>query len=660
MGKNLAHLRCDVPTRATTRVAPTQKGNSYTKNLIIGGICTLVFLRPLVSGLTYPWSNTYAQSLILLLSLIWILTICWKKASFSKTHFDIPLLTFFLCLTVSASQSVHSAVSLNHVYQFMSYVLLYFLITNNVRTKEDRRKIISALYLSTTLVCIYGIYQYFQGLDRARDVVDIYHSGKYSPEFMMRLHTQKAFSTFVFPPALAGFLILVMPLSISVCLTSKARLKWICFYSPLLILFCLILTFSKGGWLSGLLSVLVFGFIWLVVIKEARRIVVLIGLAIPILIFTFLLVFDYLPQATLSGFINSFVVRSGYWKAVPPMVQDYLLIGSGPGTFGTIYPGYRLLLGRETQMAHNNYLQILVETGIIGFIAFLWLSARFLKRGIRLIMEEKTRKEKILLLGYFAGVSGFLIHSLVDFGLYIPGIATTVFIFLALMVSPTQATARVAPTQKENSFAIKLFLTIVILFVTTYMLFVVRRPMLGEKYLSLAYKSAGKGEINKAVSSLEKAIECCPRQAKYYFQLGLIYEGKISAEKKQDGKYQTRRIWLNKAIRAYEMAAKYNPHMAVYHSRLAWLYWSKSSGRNKDLIKKAITEMQRAVLYYPAVPRYHMQLGRMYHLAGEYESARKEYILTFKHKDAIYRQSEVGPLNDKLKQVEIWLKEITR
>ncbi len=631
-----------------------------SKKLIVPGICTLVFLRPLVSGLTYPWSNTYAQSLILLLSLIWLLTICWKKTPFFKTHLDIPLLTFFLCLTISASQSVSSTVSLNHVYQFMSYVLLYFLITNNVRTKEDRRKITYALYLSTTLVCIYGIYQYFQGLDRAREVVNLYHSGKYSLEFMMRLHTQKAFSTFVFPPALAGFLILVMPLSISLYLTSKTRLKWICFSFPLLILFCLILTFSKGGWLSGFLSMLVFGFIWLVVIKKVRRVVVIIGLAIPILIFTFLLVFDYLPQATLPGFIGSFAVRSGYWKAVPPMVEDYLLIGSGPGTFGTIYPGYRLLLGRETQMAHNNYLQILVETGIIGLIAFLWLSARFLKRGIRLILEEKTRKEKILLLGYFAGVSGFLIHSLVDFGLYIPGIAMTVFVFLALMVSPTRATTRVAPTQKGSSFAIKLFLTIVILLVTTYMLLVVRRPMLGGKYLSLSYKFAGKGEINKSISLLEKAIECCPRHAKYYFQLGIIYEGKISAEKKQDGKYQTRRIWLDKAIRAYEMATKYNPHMAVYHSRLAWLYWSKSSGRNKDLIRKAIAEMQSAVLYYPAVPRYHMQLGRMYHLAGEYESARKEYMLTLKHKDAIYRQSEIAPLNDKLKQVKMWLKELKK
>lgn len=630
------------------------------RKFIIAGICALVFLRPLVSGLTYPWSNTYAQSLILLLSLIWLLTICWKKTPFFKTHLDIPLLTFFLCLTVSASQSVSSAISLNHVYQFMSYVLLYFLITNNVRTKEDRRKIIYALYFSTTLVCIYGIYQYFQGLDNARKVVDLYHSGKYSLEFMMRLHTQKAFSTFVFPPALAGFLILVMPLSISVCLTSKARLKWICFSFPLLILFCLILTFSKGGWLSGLLSMLVFGFIWLVVIKKVRRVVVIIGLAVPILIFTFLLVFDYLPQATLSGFIGSFAVRSGYWKAIPSMVKDYLLIGSGPGTFGTIYPGYRLLLGRETQMAHNNYLQIFVETGIIGLIAFLWLLARFLKRGIGLILEEKTREEKILLLGYFAGVSGFLIHSLVDFGLYIPGIAMTIFVFLALMVSPTRAAARDAPTQNASSFAAKLFLTIVILLVTTYMLLVVRKPMLGEKYLALSYKFAEKGEINKSISLLEKAIESCPRRAKYYFQLGLIYEGKISPKKKQDGKYQTRRIWLDKAIRAYEMAAKYNPHMAVYHSRLAWLYWSKSPGRNKDLIRKAIAEMQSAVLSYPAVPRYHMQLGRMYHLAGEYESARKEYMLTLKYKDAIYRQSEIAPLNDKLKQVEMWLKEITR
>ena len=79
---------------------------------------------------------------------------------------------------------------------------------------------------------------------------------------------------------------------------------------------------------------------------------------------------------------------------------------------------------------------------------------------------------------------------------------------------------------------------------------------------------------------------------------------------------------------------------------------------NEDFIEKAIAEMKNAISCYPVVPRYHIQLGRMYHLAGEYEEARKEYTLSFKYKDAIYRQSEMPRLNNRLKQVETWLKEL--
>jgi putative inorganic carbon (HCO3(-)) transporter len=402
------------------------------RKLIIAGVCLLVFFRPLVSGMTYPWSNTCIQTMLLVICAAWLIRTLWKKSAFFRTPLDVPLITFFLCLTVSALRSVNSAVSLNHMYGFMTCVLLYFIITNNIKTRREQRAVILALYFSVTLVCFYGIYQYFWGLDSARRIVSLYHCGEYPPEFIARLATEKAFSTFVYPPALAGFLVLVMPLSLSICLwgrnriglTDKTRFSRI-LYVPafagvtLLILSCLTLTFSKAGWLSALLSMVVFAYIWFAVIRRMRKSIVISVLLIPIVIFVLLLVSGCMPKVTLSGFAGSFSVRLGYWKAVPSMVKDYPFLGSGPATFGTIYPAHRPLLAHETQMAHNNYLQVLVETGIAGFMAFMWLWARFLRRGIQLIKGSLQNRQKVLILGYFAGVVGFLIQSLVDFGLYI-------------------------------------------------------------------------------------------------------------------------------------------------------------------------------------------------------------------------------------------------
>jgi tetratricopeptide (TPR) repeat protein len=185
-------------------------------------------------------------------------------------------------------------------------------------------------------------------------------------------------------------------------------------------------------------------------------------------------------------------------------------------------------------------------------------------------------------------------------------------------------------------------------------------PMLGERYFGRALKCLRENDVNKSISLLEKALKYSPRQAKYYFQLGFIYEGKLSEWGRRKGKRITGRIWLDKAIASYENAVRYNPHMALYHSKLAWLYWSKSAGRNERLMEKAIRELENAVSCYPVLPKYHMQLGRIYHLAGRYESARKEYALTFACKDAVYRGSQKEILSRMLKQVETWLREIEK
>ena len=616
--------------------------HSGLRTFFIIGISVLVFLRPLFSGLTYPWSNTYIQTVILILSLVWVLRVCWGKEPFFRTRLDIPVLTFFLLITVSSLKSVGSTLSLDFIYQFMSYVLLFFLVVNNLRTREAKRAVIFALLLSTAIVALYGIYQYYLGLEKTREVVQKYYSNEYPPEFMARLATNKTFSTFVFPPALAGFLLLVMPVSISMCLTSKKWWRVLLWLIPCLILFCMVLTFSKGGWLSCFLSMLVFVSVWLIVIKGIKKNVVAVGAAILILMFILLIVLGYLPKATFPGFIDSLGVRLGYWKSIPSMVTDFFLLGSGAGTFGVIYPGYRILLGRETQMAHNNYLQVLVETGVFGLVAFLWIWIGFLRRGFRLIVTETEKENRILILGCVIGIIGFLIHSFVDFGLYVPGITMTVFLFLGLV----EAREGPPPARFSAKKGMKLLLTVIVLGVTLYMVWSVRKPMLGERCFARSLDSAKKGEIDKSISLLKEAIKYRPRHARYYFQLGALYEGKKG------------QIWLDRAIGSYEMAVKYNPYMPSYHSKLSFVYWFKSQGKNKKLMDKAIVQMEDAVSCYPVMPKYHKHLGRLYHLVGRYEEAKKEYMLVFEYKDAVYRQSGKAGLQQMLEEVGAWLSEL--
>jgi len=66
-----------------------------------------------------------------------------------------------------------------------------------------------------------------------------------------------------------------------------------------------------------------------------------------------------------------------YWRGAIAIARDHPWLGTGPGTFGSIYPKYKIASTEEAQLVHNSYLQMWSDSGVIGFLTFalLWLVA---------------------------------------------------------------------------------------------------------------------------------------------------------------------------------------------------------------------------------------------------------------------------------------------
>ncbi|MCK4262037.1 hypothetical protein KAX00_02925, partial [bacterium] len=63
--------------------------------IIFSGLLILIFFRPLISGITWKWSNTYFQLLILFLIGVWLLRMVLEgRITFLKTPLDFPILAF--------------------------------------------------------------------------------------------------------------------------------------------------------------------------------------------------------------------------------------------------------------------------------------------------------------------------------------------------------------------------------------------------------------------------------------------------------------------------------------------------------------------------------------------------------------------------------------
>jgi O-antigen ligase len=121
------------------------------------------------------------------------------------------------------------------------------------------------------------------------------------------------------------------------------------------------------------------------------------------------------------------------WKASLPMLRDYLVTGSGFGSFRDVFRHY-MPRGDVAiwQQAHNDYLEVLLEGGLVAGVLLLWLVALF---WLRVLRTPALRSRKGLDLEYVGMLLGLLtlsLHAFIDFNHQIPADAL-LFVTLAAM-----------------------------------------------------------------------------------------------------------------------------------------------------------------------------------------------------------------------------------
>jgi hypothetical protein len=132
-------------------------------------------------------------------------------------------------------------------------------------------------------------------------------------------------------------------------------------------------------------------------------------------------------------------MRMEYWRIAARIGMAHFFTGSGLGTFPTVYPRYQDLDAPPVKAAHNDYLQIFAETGVLGALFFIGFWGYFLMWGLVRIPREPHRGTRWTLVGLYTGLLAFLLHSLVDFNFYNPSLAMTQFVLAGLFLSRTGA-----------------------------------------------------------------------------------------------------------------------------------------------------------------------------------------------------------------------------
>ncbi len=356
------------------------------------------------------------------------------------TPIHMLVLLYWVIAAAATALSPVKMAAIKDLITLTLYLLLFVVCARVLRSPRIRTWIITLFLHISLIVSVYGLRQWFFGAPQLATWVD--------PESSLSKMT-RVYSYLGNPNLLAGYLIPAVVLSI------VAIFIWQSWWTKALAVTmfvvngaCLVLTFSRGGWIGLIFAILtLLGLLyywWSIYMPPFWRtwsLWILLGTITGVFLLAVAFV-EPVRDRVLSIFAdrkdssNNF--RQNVWTAVFKMIEDRPLIGIGPGhnAFNKIYPLYQL--PRYTALsAYSIYLEVAVETGLIGLGAFLWLlivifNTAFLElQGFRL----QHNRDGLWLIGVMAAMAGMLAHGLVDTVWYRPQINTLWWLMVGLVAS---------------------------------------------------------------------------------------------------------------------------------------------------------------------------------------------------------------------------------
>jgi len=470
---------------------------------------------------------------VVILITLWIIKLLSAEGiAWKKNQLNLPIFLFIIVLSFSLTISNTIEVSFGDYIIFISYIILYFLVINVIGQKNEFDSFIKLFFLTSFIVSLYTLMQYY-GFD---------------PYFT---DTHNLTSTIGQKNWISNYLAMIFPIALICFLLENNKKKKIVYYILLSIFYStLMICQSRGIWISICLTLIfaiyiIFKFNLLKVFKENKRWVVLI--LITFLVITIIYSTDNplnksvitVPQRALSTFDEqdpSINTRILMWRTTFEMIKDKPIFGSGIGTFKMNYleyqadflqnnPDYIKYSGKAGE-AHNEYLQIWSELGIIGLGIFLLIIFVFYKLVWEFLKQEKDIKKKLTCLGLFLGINCFLIHSLFTFPLHVPTLGSTFFIIFGLTVVYIKD-FNLSKIEKEINIKnplIKIVLNILVLSLMIVAInCMVMKPYIAELYYFKGMRYNVNKNFTKSLPNFQYAVQLDPYNGRTMHALGSTY-----------------------------------------------------------------------------------------------------------------------------------------
>ena len=354
-----------------------------------------------------------------------------------------------------ATLSLYPHDTLLGFFKLAAYLAAFVLAAYAFEPRESKNILAPGLIVLGSLEAAYGIVQYLTGYQKIF---------AYTKQF----YTEDATGTYINHNHYAGFLELVLPFAAMMVFYSlqprpvrgapergRARADGnslsldprILFYAFIVVLLLIAIVFSRSR--MGIFSVLVSLILMALLgqLGEGRRAWMVITLLVIAGAMTYAIwigidpVMKRFEALTPSGLENPYA-RVAIWKQASGILRDYPALGSGLGTFQVAFRRYQTSsLDVHIDHAHNDYLEVATDTGMVGALLLFIPILGLLVKMILAYIGARSAYRRSVLLACIGSTAALLVHSIMDFNLQVPANALLFAVVLGLGYKATYSTA---------------------------------------------------------------------------------------------------------------------------------------------------------------------------------------------------------------------------
>jgi O-antigen ligase len=322
--------------------------------------------------------------------------------------FFISLIFIGLILSTLINQNYREGLGIIKGW-FFDPILFSFVLIGKIRNQKDTESILKTFYFSSLVVSTIAFEYLFYGRLTFDGRLRAFFS---SPNYL---------AMFLAPAIFIGLYLIknIKP--------EKGIKKYALPVTLIFISMIIFFTYSYAAWISIFLSLLAVGFIT----KKLNKKFILILIAIASI--AFLTQLNNPKLNKISSERSSLSSRMMIWKSSALMIENNFIFGIGPGNFQNKYLEYQKYFPPYLEWAvpepHNLFLAFWLQSGLVGFIGFLFLILVWIKR---VLIEIKNKKNNLILAVFLGIILYTLFHGMLDTTYWKNDLALVFWIFLIL------------------------------------------------------------------------------------------------------------------------------------------------------------------------------------------------------------------------------------